>query len=91
MSNEVVELCRQLVRIPSINPQDSGLSEAPYGEKRMADFVYGWLDDQGLNPQRQNIFPERDNVYAFASGADRSRTMLFTGHMDTVEVMGMTI
>ena len=80
-----------MVRIPSINPQNSGLTEDPYGEKRIADFVYGWLDEQGLNPQRQNIFPERDNVYAFAPGQDRSRTMLFTGHMDTVEVLGMTV
>ena len=90
MSNEVIELCRQMVRIPSINPQDSGRTEEPYGEKRLADFVYGWLEEQGLDPQRQNIFPERDNVYALAPGADRSRTMLFTGHMDTVEVLGMT-
>ena len=91
MSNEVIELCRRLVRIPSINPQDTGLTEEPYGEKRMADFVYGWLDEQDLNPRRQNIFPRRDNVYAFAPGADRTRTLLFTGHMDTVEALGMTV
>ncbi|MCP4712560.1 MAG: M20 family metallopeptidase [Planctomycetes bacterium] len=91
MSNEVVELCRQMVKIPSINPQDSGWTEEPYGEKRMADFVYGWLEEQGLNPRRQNIFPQRDNVYAFAPGEDRTRTMLFTGHMDTVEALGMIV
>jgi len=91
MSNELIELCRQMVQIPSVNPQDTGITEEPYGEKRMADFVFAWLDEQDLNPQRQIIFPQRDNVYAFAPGADRTRTLLFTGHLDTVETLGMTV
>jgi len=91
MSNEVVELCQRMVRIPSVNPQDSTDPAEPYGEARMASFVFDWLGEHGLSPQRQTVQPERENVLAMAEGADSSKTLLLTSHMDTVDVKDMTV
>ena len=91
MSSEVLELCREMVAIPSINPQDRTEYAEPLGEARMADFVTDWLDRQGLAPQRQTAKPGRDNIVAVAEGNDASRSFLLCAHTDTVGVEGMTI
>jgi len=91
MSSEVVELCCKLIAQASVNPQEKEYRQTPYGEERMADFVYGWLAGQGLKPQRQRVLAGRENVFAMAEGADRSRTLLLAGHLDTVDVTGMTV
>lgn len=91
MSSEVIELCRQMVAIPSINPQDASVIKPPYGEGRMADFVYNWLAKHNLNPEKQQVQPERENVYAFVPGADKTKTLLLSAHLDTVDVGGMTV
>lgn len=91
MSSEVLELCREMVAIPSINPQDKTDYTTPFGEARMADFVLDWLDRQGLAPQRQTAKPGRDNVVAVAGGTNASRSFLLCAHTDTVGVEEMTI
>lgn len=91
MSNEVIELCQKLVALPSVNPQDAPVTTRPYCEKQMADFVYNWLDTHNLKPQRQQAAPGRENVVAIAEGADKSKTLLLSAHMDTVDVKDMTI
>ena len=91
MCSEVVELCRQMVAIPSVNPQDKSALETPYGESRLADFVYNWLAEQDLNPQKQPVQPGRENVIAIAEGRDKTKTLLLSAHMDTVDVKGMTV
>ncbi len=91
MSSEVVELCCNLVSQSSVNPQAKDYSNLPYGEQRMADFVYTWLAKNGLHPQRQTVTPGRENIFARAEGADRARTLLLAAHMDTVDVQGMTV
>jgi len=91
MSSEVLELCGEMVAIGSINPQDVTDYTEPFGEARMADFVFDWLDRQDLAPQRQNVKPRRDNVVAVAEGADSSKSFLLCAHTDTVGVEGMTI
>jgi len=91
MSSEVVELCRALVAIPSVNPQDRAVEGEPYGEERMGAYVYDWLGRYGLEPQRQEAGEGRENVVAWAAGADRSKALLLSAHMDTVDVKGMTV
>jgi acetylornithine deacetylase len=91
MNSEVLQLCREMVAIPSINPQEITEIAEPFGEARMADFVFDWLDRQGLAPLRQTAKPGRDNVVAVATGADSSRSFLLCAHTDTVGVEGMTI
>lgn len=90
-ASEVVELCRAMVRVASVDPQGRSEFASPYGEERMALFVFDWLSEQGLNPQKQEALPGRANIVARAAGADSSKTLLLCSHMDTVDVQGMTI
>lgn len=57
----------------------------------MACFVYDWLDEQGLGPQKQEALPARESVLATTEGMDSSKTLLLSAHMDTVDVQDMTI
>jgi len=89
MNQELIELCRQMVSCPSVNPQDKTEYSSPYGEERISRFVFDWLASQGLGPQRQPVKLGRDNVFASAAGADTGRTLLLCAHMDTVDVQSM--
>ena len=91
MYSEVVQLAQQMVAIPSINPQDTGNIESPYGESRLVDFVCDWLGKYNLDCRRQEVLPGRENVLSLAQGTDRSKTLLLSAHMDTVDTEGMTI
>lgn len=91
MYSQVVQLAQQMVAIPSINPEDAHAPESPYGESRMADFLCDWLKKYRLDYSRQLVQPGRENVLSLAAGSDRSRTLLLSAHMDTVDVKGMTI
>ena len=91
MYSEVVQLSQQMVAIPSVNPQDTHTAEPPYGEARMVDFLCDWLGRYNLNCRRQEVLPGRENVLSLAEGSDRSKTLLLSAHMDTVDVEGMTI
>ena len=89
--SEVVELCQSMVRLPSVDPQDRCEFSSPYGEAQMASFVYDWLSEQGLGPDKQEAQPKRESVVVMAEGADSSKTLLLSAHMDTVDVQDMTI
>ena len=94
MSNkhsEVVQLCREMVAVGSVNPQDKAVSDDVYGEERMAELVLGWLAGSGLDVELQTVTPGRANVVARVSGVDSSKTLLLTGHMDTVDIKDMTV
>lgn len=87
----MLELCRDMVAIASVNPQGIEAFESPYGEERMAAFIYDWFQRNGLDCQRQEIKPGRANVVATAQGQDASKTLLLCAHTDTVGIEGMTI
>lgn len=57
---EVVQLCREMVAIPSVNPQDRTSFSEPYGEGQLAEFVCGWFRRHGLDAERQPVAPGRD-------------------------------
>ncbi len=48
MFSEVVELCREMVAIPSVNPQDMQKTEPPYGESGMAEFDIPLVKNRSL-------------------------------------------
>ena len=77
MNSEVVELCRAMVAIASVNPQDEQATEQPYGEDRIAAFVADWFGKNDLDCQIQQVQPGRSNVLATAQGKDKSKTLLF--------------
>lgn len=91
MTSEVTKLTSDLIAIPSVNPQDETMNEPPYGETAMADYVFNWLRQHGLDVQADAVEPDRSNILAVAEGAQTDQTLLVCAHMDTVDVQDMTI
>ena len=79
--DEVVELCRDLIRFGSVN---DGTGGGP-GERRAAEYVAGKLAEVGLAPELFESAPGRTSVVARVEGEDRSRdALLVHGHLDVV-------
>jgi acetylornithine deacetylase/succinyl-diaminopimelate desuccinylase family protein len=86
-----VDLLRELIRIPSVNP-DGDPGTARTGEEECARFVGDFLSSCGADVSAVEVLPGRPNVVArFPSdGKDKPR-LLLAPHTDTVGVAGMTI
>jgi acetylornithine deacetylase/succinyl-diaminopimelate desuccinylase-like protein len=90
MTHDVVSLLQQLVRIPSVNPDNApGTTET--GEQTIAAFLAGWLESAGAEVVLDEVRPGRPNVIARFAPVDGRRRILFGPHLDTVGVAGMTI
>jgi acetylornithine deacetylase/succinyl-diaminopimelate desuccinylase-like protein len=77
VDDEVVELCRDLIRIDSSNPTSN--------ERAAAEWVAERLTDAGLTPQVLESAPGRASVVARWAGTDPSRpALLIHGHLDVV-------
>ena len=80
--DEVVELCRELIRIDTSN---DGSGRAVPGERQAAELVAERLAEVGLEPQLFEGTPGRTSVVARMAGEDRSRPgLLVHGHLDVV-------
>src|SRR5512134_1403073 len=80
-ADEVVELTRALVRIPSVyRPGDPEATEA-----RVAALVEAWLRREGFDVEVQQVAPGRPNVIG-SLGEKRAgrRCLLLEGHTDVV-------
>ncbi len=91
--HRAVAICRDLVRIPSVNPDgDAGTEET--GEQRMAEWVGAFCAQLGAEVSYDEVLPGRPNVIARfptnGSGSGKPRIVLGP-HTDTVSVTGMTI
>lgn len=91
MPPDVVALLRELVRIPSVNPDgDPGTSET--GEARIADYLSELLGAMGGVVELREVEAGRPNVLAqFPTRGEGKPKLLFAPHTDTVSVRGMTI
>ena len=79
--DEVVDICRDLIRIDTTNPGDG---TGP-GEREAAEYVVGLLQDVGLEPELFESAPGRANVVVRLEGADPARPALVVhGHLDVV-------
>ena len=91
---DAVELLRELVRIPSVNPHgDPGTDAANTGEARVAAWVAERLASLGASVELRDVLPGRPNVLArFPTDRPPDRgAVLFAPHTDTVSVAGMTV
>jgi succinyl-diaminopimelate desuccinylase len=76
---ELVELARALVRIPSVVRADgSG------GEGEVARFVASKMREIGLEVTLEEVHPGRPNVIGILRGSSPGRTILFEAHSDVV-------
>ena len=80
-------LLRDIVRIDSRNP--SLVPGAP-GEGRVARAIADTLSAWGLDARLVEAAPGRPNVVATLAGSGGGPSLLFNGHMDVVDVEGMT-
>ncbi|GAA3422281.1 M20/M25/M40 family metallo-hydrolase [Streptosporangium vulgare] len=79
--DEVVGLCRDLIRIDSTNAGDNS---GP-GERAAAEYVAEKLSEVGLEPRILESDSRRANVVARVAGEDPSRdALLLHGHLDVV-------
>jgi len=90
MPSGVVSLLQDLVRIPSVNP-DNAPGTDQTGEAAMAAFLDGWLSALGAEVTIEEIKPGRPNLIARFAPLDGRPRVLFGPHLDTVGVGGMTI
>jgi succinyl-diaminopimelate desuccinylase len=80
-AEEVVELTRSLIRIPSVyRPGEPGATEAA-----VADFVASWFRREGLPVEIQEVTAGRPNVLSWIGEKNPgSRCLLLEGHTDVV-------
>lgn len=83
----LVDLLRELVRIPSVNPD---LVPSSSGEAAIGDFVAERLRRIGMDVARQAVATGRSNVVGRLDVPGATKTILFDSHMDTqaLESMG---
>jgi acetylornithine deacetylase/succinyl-diaminopimelate desuccinylase-like protein len=79
--DEVVGICRDLIRIDTTNPGDNS---GP-GERKAAEHVAALLSEVGLEPTMLESHPKRTSVVARIAGEDSTRpALLIHGHLDVV-------
>jgi acetylornithine deacetylase/succinyl-diaminopimelate desuccinylase-like protein len=81
VEDEVVDLCRDLIRFESVN---DGTGRGP-GERAAAEYVAGKLEEVGLEARVFESAPHRTSVVTRMEGEDTSRpALLIHGHLDVV-------
>lgn len=84
--HEVISTLSDLVSINSINPEWGGP-----GERGVADYVFCFFDEAGIEVEYEEVLPGRSNVVARIEGQSYEAPVLLEAHMDTVSVDGMSI
>ena len=80
LEEEVVKICQDLIRIPSVN-----FGEGRGDEKAVAEYVVASLAEVGITARIYESSPNRCNVIANIEGSDTSRPGLVVhGHIDVV-------
>jgi succinyl-diaminopimelate desuccinylase len=78
--DELVELTRELVRIPSVFRP----AEPSANESAVADHVNRWLVKEGFDVEVHDAAPGRPNVLAVLGEKGHGRSLLLEGHTDVV-------
>ena len=92
MTIEAIQLLRDMIAIPSVNPMRVG-SDMPV-ERELVDFVETTLRRAGIDCERQTVAKGRENVVAVihaSGGGDTSNGLMLNSHLDTVPVANMSI
>ena len=84
---DALALTRALVAVDSRNPS---LAPGASGERRVAELLAATLKDWGFAVDLIESRPGRPNVLARIGGGHGGRSLMLNGHLDTVDVVGMT-
>lgn len=82
------ELLQQLIRIPSVNP-DNDPGTHLTGEEDLAHFLRDLLIPYGFEVSLEEVLPGRPNLIARCPGPNDRPRLLLGPHSDTVGVSGM--
>ena len=88
--SRVIDLLRDLVAIPSVNPSGRPPDDEITGERRVVDYLEALLSSSGVECARQEALPGRENLLAWVKGGSPAPLVL-EAHTDTVSVGGMDI
>ncbi|MGE0005833.1 MAG: M20 family metallopeptidase [Parvibaculaceae bacterium] len=90
--DDVVALLSRLVSVPSVNIafRQAGDPDDWFNEARLAGVVADWLRERGIAVEVDLVAPERPNVIARVKGTSQGPSMIWEGHLDTVQVTGMS-
>jgi acetylornithine deacetylase/succinyl-diaminopimelate desuccinylase-like protein len=78
---EVVAICRDLIRIDTTNPGD----HSGPGERKAAEYVAGLLSEVGVTPEVLESHQKRTSLVARIEGTNPSKpALLIHGHLDVV-------
>jgi len=95
MSLDVVQVLRELVQIPSVNPMGRAVSGDIYYEHRVTAHLEALFRSLGWPVERHTVAPLRDNIVTRLEGdvpPERGgKILMLEAHQDTVPVDGMTI
>ncbi|MEQ9408709.1 MAG: M20 family metallopeptidase [Fuerstiella sp.] len=91
VESSVVDILKQLVALPSVNPMGGEADPSICFEGRMSDWLVDFFQSIGAACERIEVSPGRDNVIARFDSPGADSTILLDAHQDTVPVEGMTI
>lgn len=86
-----LDILKDLVAIPSVNPMGRDVSGPEYLETRLTDWIVEFFQDLDVPFQRLEVSPGRANVVARVECPGATTTILLDAHQDTVPVEGMTV
>ena len=66
---------------PGEEPKRTGIGDIKFHERRAAEIVERWLQDNGFETTRQGA-PDRFNVMAIHKGTGGGRSVIFNSHLD---------
>ncbi len=82
LETEVIQICQDLIRIPSVN-----FGDGKGNEKEVADYIVASLAEVGIASTIYESAPGRCNVMARIKGRDSTRPgLVLHGHIDVVPV-----
>jgi acetylornithine deacetylase len=86
-----LDILKDLVAIPSVNPMGRDAASPELLETRIGDYLENFFHGLGVECQRIEVLPGRANVIARLDRPGAQTTILLDAHQDTVPVDGMTI
>jgi len=75
---EVVQICRDLLQLKSVNP--------PGDEMAAAEYIFGVMEKAALEAELVKHSPTRASTLVRLRGSGKLPALLFSGHIDTVPV-----
>lgn len=83
---EVVNLLKELIAIPSINPMGmKGKNSDEYYESRIGRYIEDYIKDNNIELIKQEVYPNRYNVGGIVRKRKDCPTIIFLSHLDTVD------